>query len=59
MECSTNLEVSQISGGVASAVGLERLLEKGASGSTVTEAVRHFLNSKMIEQQIRQSPTTE
>jgi len=38
----TNLEVSKVCGGVASAVGLEGLLEKGAGGSTITETVRHF-----------------
>lgn len=40
----TNLEVSQVGGGVASTVGLEGLLEKSTGGSTITETVRHFLN---------------
>jgi len=38
----TNLEVSQVGGGVASAVGLEGLLEQSAGGSTITKTVGHF-----------------
>lgn len=38
---------------MASTVGLEGLLEKGAGGSTVTETVRHFCEEKTNENLIQ------